>query len=64
MQMNRMSIAECATLMGASEQFVRVGLQQKLLPFGFAVKNSSKWTYWISAKKFAEATGITERMKS
>ena len=55
---NRMSIREAAALMGASEQFVRVGLQRNQLPFGFAVKNKTRWCYFISRQKFEEMTGI------
>lgn len=58
MASNRMSIAEAAELMGASEQFIRVGLQQGILPFGYAVKRKSIYTYYISRIKFVEATGI------
>lgn len=56
--MNRLSVKRVAELMGASEQFVRRGLQQGLFPWGYAVKTSSKWTYWISPVKFTEFTGI------
>ena len=55
---NRMSVSETAKLMNVSDQFIRVGLQQGKLPFGHAVKISSKWTYFISPTKFTEATGI------
>lgn len=37
-----------AEILGVSPQFVRVGLQQKTLPIGSAVKLSTKWTYHIS----------------
>lgn len=47
-----------AQLMGKSEQFVRIGLQRGLLPFGTAVKMSSMWTYHISPQKFYEYMGI------
>lgn len=47
-----------AQLMGKSEQFVRVGLQRGLLPFGIAVKMSSMWTYHISPQKFYEYMGM------
>ena len=53
-----MTVSETARLMGASEQFVRQGLQLGKLPFGYAVKMSSKWTYYISPVKFTESTGI------
>lgn len=56
--MNRLSVSKVAKLMNVSEQFIRVGLQKGQLPFGYAVKTSSKWTYFISPVKFTEATGI------
>ena len=56
--MNRLSVSDVAKLMNVSEQFIRIGLQKGLLPFGYAVKMSSKWTYFISPSKFTEATGI------
>lgn len=51
-------VKEAAKLMGKSDQFIRVGLQRGILPFGSAVKLSSRWTYYISPKKFSEFTGI------
>jgi len=51
------SIKEAASRLGKSEQFVRIGLQRGLLPFGVAVKMSSKWTYHISPKKLEEYIG-------
>ena len=39
---NRLSVAEAAHLLGASEQFVRIGLQQGTLKFGMAVKMSGQ----------------------
>lgn len=55
---NRLTVKQAAALMGVSEQFIRVGLQQKVLTFGCAIKNKSKWSYFISAQKFAQETGI------
>lgn len=55
---NRLTVKQAATLMGVSEQFVRVGLQQKVLTFGCAIKNKSKWSYFISTQKFIQETGI------
>ena len=55
---NRMSVAQAAQLLGASEQFIRVGLQQGTLKFGMAVKMSGQWTYVITKQKFEEITGI------
>lgn len=56
--MNRLSVKRCAELMGASEQFIRRGLQQGVFPWGYAVKTSTRWTYWISPEKFSQHTGI------
>lgn len=50
--MKGMSVKEAAEKMGKCEQFVRVGLQRQLLPFGTAIKLSSRWTYYISPKQF------------
>jgi hypothetical protein len=56
--MKRLSISETAKLMNVSEQFVRIGLQRGIFPWGYAVKMSSRWTYFISPEKFTEHTGI------
>ena len=55
---NRISIEHAAELLGASPQFIRIGLQQGILKFGMAVKMSRQWTYVITKQKFEEATGI------
>lgn len=52
-----LKVSECAKALGKSEQFVRIGLQRGVLPFGYAVKMSSKWTYHISDKKVYEYLG-------
>lgn len=52
--MDRISVIEVAKAMKASPQFVRIGLQQGRLPFGYAVKTSGRWTYWISRERFEE----------
>ncbi len=50
--MNKISVAQAAREMGKSQQFVRIGLQRGILPFGVAVQMSTRWTYHISEKKF------------
>ena len=50
-------IEEAAKIMGKSQQFVRVGLQRGILPFGTAVKMTSQWTYHISPKLFYDYVG-------
>jgi hypothetical protein len=49
-----LKVKEVAERMNKSEQFVRIGLQRGIFPFGYAVKMSSRWTYHISKKKFFE----------
>lgn len=52
-----MKVSECAKLLDKSPQFVRMGLQLGVLPFGVAIKMSSKWTYHISEAKVYEYLG-------
>ena len=54
----RLKVKDVARLMGVTENFVRKGLRDGLLPFGYAVKTSSEYTYYISPVKFEECTGI------
>lgn len=55
-----MSVKECAELLGKSQQFVRIGLQEGILPFGYAVQMSSRWSYHISAARVYEYLGIEQ----
>lgn len=56
-----LTVKEAARLMGKSQDFIRIGLQRGLLPFGYAVKTGAeRWSYFISRSKFEEATGIKE----
>jgi len=57
--MGNITVKEAALLMSVGPQFVRVGIQQGVLPFGSAVKiNGDRYTYYISPTKFAEYVGI------
>ena len=58
MSENRLSVKAAADLMGVSQQFIRIGLQREVFPWGYAVKTSRNWTYFISVQKFEEHTGI------
>jgi hypothetical protein len=55
---NRLKVKDVARLMGVTENFVRKGIRDGILPFGYAVKTSSEYTYYISPVKFEEYTGI------
>lgn len=53
-------VPTAAKIMGKSEQFVRIGSQRKLLPFGTAVKVSeSRYSYHIIAAQFCDYMGLT-----
>lgn len=53
-----MKVTECAKLLEKSPQFVRIGLQRGILPFGYAIQLSGRrYTYHISANKVYEYLG-------
>ena len=53
-----MKVKEAAQLLGKTEQFIRIGLQQGVLPFGAAVKMpGGRYSYHISEEKIKEYTG-------
>ena len=56
-----MTVAETAELMQVSKDYIRVGLQRGLLPFGTAVKMSNRYTYFISKRKLFNYLEIDER---
>ena len=56
---NKLTVHEAAALMDVSPQFVRVGLQRGIFPWGYALQLTGKrFAYFISRQKFEEATGI------
>lgn len=50
----RLSIFEAAKILGVSEQFLRIALQQGKYPFGFAIKTSTQYTYYINGPQLEE----------
>lgn len=57
----RIRTRDAARILEKSEQFIRIGLQRQLLPFGFAIKQDgrSKYDYFINPHQFAEYCGIS-----
>lgn len=57
----KITVKEAAHILERSEQFVRIGLQRNLLPFGFAMKRSGarKFDYFINPSQFAAYCGVT-----
>ena len=58
MSKNRLRVKEAAELTNCTQQFIRVGLQRNIFTFGYAIKTSTRWSYYISRQKFEEVTGI------
>lgn len=55
----KISVKDAARCMGKSDQFVRIGLQRGLLPFGNAVPGTgNNWNYYINPAKFKDYVGI------
>ena len=54
--MERISVKEAASVLGVSEQFIRIGMQRGLLPIGTAVK-LKRWVYHISPFLLEQYTG-------
>lgn len=52
--MSKITVNDVADALGCSPQSVRIGLQRGSLPFGSAIKTSSKYTYVIYEKKLKE----------
>ncbi len=50
----RLSTAEAAEILGVPEQFLRIALQQGKYPFGFVVKTSNRYTYYINGPQLEE----------
>lgn len=49
---------DVAKIMRKSKKSICIGLQQKEFDWGYAIKTSSKWTYFINAIRFAEIERI------
>lgn len=54
----RVKVSEAAEILGVSNEYIRLGIRQGILPIGTAVKMSSVWTYHISPKLLEEYSGV------
>lgn len=57
----RLTVEEVAKQMGVSKNFIRHGLIHNKLPFGFAIKMSSRYTYYINKNDFNNYLNRNER---
>lgn len=60
MSKKKITVNQVAKLLGCSPLSIRIGLQRNELPFGTAIKTSSKYTYIIYDKKLKEYININE----
>lgn len=56
--LRNVSVSDAAKIIGKGEEFVRSGLRMGTAPFGFAVRNKTRWSYHISPKKLNEYVGV------
>ena len=62
----RLPAKTAARLMELSYEKLCDGLRDGIFPFGYAIKASDQpgqWTYWISAVRFTQETGIPVKIK-
>lgn len=57
---NKLTVPEAAAIMGATPQFLRMGLRHNKFPFGTAVK-FKRWSYYINAERFYQYLKGEER---
>ena len=54
------TVEEVAKVFHKSKDTIRYGLQQRVFPWGYAVKEESgKWSYIINRSRFEEIEGIS-----
>lgn len=59
-KIKKMLPEEAAVFLGMDKGTVRKGLQQRVFPWGYAIKTSeNRWAYFINARRFAEIEGVT-----
>lgn len=63
MKVENIKVTEAAAIMDKRPQYIRIGLQRGLLPFGSAVKTAGRWSYHIPRDKFYEYMGIENQTK-
>ena len=57
----KITVKAAARCMGKSDQFIRIGLQRGLLPFGNAVPGTGdNWNYYINPTKFRDYVGADQ----
>lgn len=56
---SRIKTEDAAKLLGIDKRTLRLGLQQGVFPWGYAIRTSEhRWAYFINARRFAEIEGV------
>lgn len=58
-QFRRITVEQTARILGCSKDTVRLGLQQGVFPWGYAVQTESGWAYIINGWKLEQVEGVT-----
>lgn len=60
-EITSLTVAYVAKKLGMGQATVRIGLQQGVFPWGYAIKTSeNRWAYWISAPRFFSIEMVKE----
>lgn len=54
----RLTIEQTAKVLGVGKDTVRLGLQQGVFPWGYAIQTASGWTYIINGPKLEQVEGV------
>lgn len=54
----RLDVNVAASMLRMNPATVRKGLQQRVFPWGYAIKTSDRWSYFINARRFALIEGV------
>lgn len=54
----QLAVTDAAKLLGVSIPTIRFGLQQGVFPWGYGIRCTGSWVYFINAKRFAEIEKI------
>lgn len=57
-QFRRLTVEQTAKVLGTSKDTVKLGLQQGVFPWGYAVQTESGWTYIINGTKLEQVEGV------
>lgn len=60
-KIRRLDVNDAAKLLGMAQDTVRKGLQQRVFPWGYAIRTSeNRWAYFINEKRFYEIERLVD----